>query len=83
MKPRGLYRERNGWGNQDSARVKYDEHQELDVSEDTYRAQIINRLSMNCLGRMSPRTMPRGPKAKSVLRCMTAQSRHGESRSTM
>jgi hypothetical protein len=39
MKPRGLYRERNGWGNQDSARVKYDEHQELDVSEDTYRAR--------------------------------------------
>jgi hypothetical protein len=35
----GLYRERNGWGNQDGARVKYDEHQELDVSEDTYRAR--------------------------------------------
>ncbi len=39
MKPRGLYRERNGWDNQDSARVKYDEHQELDVSEATYRAR--------------------------------------------
>ena len=25
MEPRGLYRERNGWGNQHSARVKYDE----------------------------------------------------------
>jgi len=39
MKPRGIYRERKGWGNQDSARVKYDEHQELDVPEDRYRAR--------------------------------------------
>ncbi len=39
MKPRGLYRERKGWGTQDSARVKYDEHQELDLSEATYRAR--------------------------------------------
>jgi hypothetical protein len=31
------YRERNGWGNQHSARVKYDEHQELDLPEDRYR----------------------------------------------
>jgi hypothetical protein len=38
MEPRGLYRERNGWGNQHSARVKYDEHQELDLPEDRYRA---------------------------------------------
>jgi hypothetical protein len=37
MAPRGIYRERNGWGNQHSVRVKYDEHQELDVSEDRYR----------------------------------------------
>jgi hypothetical protein len=37
MEPRGLYRERNGWGNQHSARVKYDEHQELDLPEDRYR----------------------------------------------
>ena len=37
MEPRGIYRERNGWGNQHSAHVKYDEHQELDVSEDRYR----------------------------------------------
>jgi len=36
-KPRGIYRERNGWGNQHSARVKYDEHQELDLPEDRYR----------------------------------------------
>jgi hypothetical protein len=38
MAPRGIYRERNGWGaNQHSARVKYDEHQELDMAEDKYR----------------------------------------------
>ena len=37
MEPRGIYRERYGWGNQHSAHVKYDEHQELDVSEDRYR----------------------------------------------
>ena len=36
---RGLYRERNGWGNQHSAHVKYDEGQELDVPEDRYRAR--------------------------------------------
>jgi hypothetical protein len=39
MEPRGLYRERNGWGNQHSAHVKYDEAQELDVPEDRYRAR--------------------------------------------
>jgi hypothetical protein len=39
MEPRGLYRERNGWGTQHSAHVKYDEAQELDVSEDRYRAR--------------------------------------------
>ncbi|MGH6672823.1 MAG: hypothetical protein ACRECV_12735 [Xanthobacteraceae bacterium] len=37
MEPRGVYRERNGWGAQDSARVKYDEAQELDLSEERYR----------------------------------------------
>jgi hypothetical protein len=37
MEPRGIYRERKGWDNQDSARVKYDERQELDLSEDRYR----------------------------------------------
>ena len=37
VEPRGIYRERNGWGNQHSARVKYDEHQELDLAEDRYR----------------------------------------------
>ena len=37
--PRGIYRERKGWGDQDSAHVKYDEHQELDVPEDRYRAR--------------------------------------------
>ena len=39
MEPRGIYRERNGWGNQHSARVKYDEGQELDVPEERYRAR--------------------------------------------
>jgi hypothetical protein len=39
MEPRGLYRERNGWNDQDCVRVKYDEHQELDVPEDRYRAR--------------------------------------------
>jgi hypothetical protein len=39
MEPRGLYRERNGWGSQHSAHVKYDEHQELDLPEDRYRAR--------------------------------------------
>jgi hypothetical protein len=37
VEPRGIYRERKGWGHQDSARVKYDEHQELDVPEGRYR----------------------------------------------
>ncbi len=35
--PRGIYKERNGWVTQYSAHVKYDEHQELDVSEELYR----------------------------------------------
>jgi ppGpp synthetase/RelA/SpoT-type nucleotidyltranferase len=40
MEPRGLYREQNGWAeNEHSARVKYDEHQEVDVSERLYRAK--------------------------------------------
>jgi hypothetical protein len=40
MEPRGLYRERNGWAeNEHSARVKYDEHQEFDISERLYRAR--------------------------------------------
>jgi hypothetical protein len=37
MKPRGIYRERNGWHGQHCVRVKYDERQELDVPEDRYR----------------------------------------------
>ena len=39
LEPRGIYRERNGWGKQRSAHVKYDEHHELDLSEDRYRAR--------------------------------------------
>jgi hypothetical protein len=37
MEPRGVYRERKGWGTQDSAHVKYDVAQELDLSEERYR----------------------------------------------
>jgi hypothetical protein len=37
MEPRGIYRERNGWNDQDCVRVKYDERQELDVPVDRYR----------------------------------------------
>jgi hypothetical protein len=37
MEPRGIYRERNGWNDQDCVRVKYDERQELDVPVDHYR----------------------------------------------
>jgi len=37
VEPRGIYRERKGWGSQDSAHVKYDERQELDLPEDRYR----------------------------------------------
>jgi hypothetical protein len=37
MKPTGLFRERNGWGDRHSVRVKYDERQELDLPEDRYR----------------------------------------------
>ena len=39
MEPHGLCRERKGWGSQHSVRVKYDEHQELDMAEDRYRAR--------------------------------------------
>lgn len=35
MEGRGVYRR----GTQHSVRVKYDEHQELDISEDRYRAR--------------------------------------------
>ena len=38
VEPLGIYRERKGWGDQDNARVKYDEHQELDLPEDRIRA---------------------------------------------
>jgi len=37
MKPKGLFRERNGWDDQHSVRVKYDERQEIDLPEDRYR----------------------------------------------
>jgi hypothetical protein len=36
MQPRGLYKERNGCGDQHSVHVKYDEAQELDLPEDRY-----------------------------------------------
>ena len=34
MESQGIYRERNGWRTQHSVRVKYDEHQELDMAKD-------------------------------------------------
>jgi hypothetical protein len=37
MAPRGVYRERNGWGNQHSVRVDYDPEQ-MEISEEKYRA---------------------------------------------
>lgn len=37
MAPRGIYRERNGWGNQHSVLVDYGKHQ-MDVPEEKYRA---------------------------------------------
>jgi hypothetical protein len=36
---RGIYRELNGWGNQHSARIRYDDGDEIDLPEDRYRAQ--------------------------------------------
>ena len=60
MEPRGIYRERKGWGDQDSARVKYDEHQELDVPEDRYRDRGYSRRLINYRGKTgTPTTMPR------------------------
>lgn len=34
----GLYREIDAWGNQDSARVRFPDGSELDVSRDEYEA---------------------------------------------
>jgi hypothetical protein len=36
---RGVYREHNGWGNQNSVRVRYDDGEEIDLPEERYRAQ--------------------------------------------
>jgi hypothetical protein len=36
---RGIYRELNGWGNQHSARILYDDGDEVDLPEERYRAQ--------------------------------------------
>jgi hypothetical protein len=33
------YRELNGWGNQYSARIRYDDGDEVDLPEERYRAQ--------------------------------------------
>lgn len=51
MVARGIYRERNGWGNQHSARVKYDVGSELDMPEDRYKSRDTNRYSINSLGK--------------------------------
>jgi hypothetical protein len=47
MEPHGIYRERNGWGSQHSVRVKYDEHQELDMATDRYRARRARTVLRN------------------------------------
>jgi hypothetical protein len=36
---RGIYREINGWGSQHSARIRYDDGDEVDLPEERYRAQ--------------------------------------------
>lgn len=36
--PKGLYRIVNGWGNQDSVRVKYNDGKELEIPLSTYVA---------------------------------------------
>jgi hypothetical protein len=36
---RGIYRELNGWGAQHSARIRYDDGDEVDLPEERYRAQ--------------------------------------------
>ncbi|HKN09578.1 MAG TPA: hypothetical protein VJ376_08860 [Pseudomonadota bacterium] len=39
MSTQGLYRKRNGWGDQHSVRVKYDGALELEVPENFYRGE--------------------------------------------
>jgi hypothetical protein len=39
MAARGVYREQHRWGNQNSARVRYDDGKEADIPEDDYRSQ--------------------------------------------
>jgi hypothetical protein len=36
---RGIYRELNGWVTQHSARIRYDDGDEVDLPEERYRAQ--------------------------------------------
>ena len=56
---RGIYRELNGWGNQHSARIRYDDGDEVDLSEDRYRAQgydpPFDKLPWKAVGQMPPR----------------------------
>jgi hypothetical protein len=65
MEARGIYRERNGWGDQHSARVKYDEGQELDIQKiDTVLVATSRRL-IYCRGKTRAKaTMPRGLRGK-------------------
>ena len=39
MVPRGIYRIKNGWANQHSVMVQYDDVRELEIPEDQYREQ--------------------------------------------
>lgn len=34
----GLWKEKDGWGNQDSVRVRYDNGAEMDIPAEDYRA---------------------------------------------
>jgi hypothetical protein len=38
--PVGLYRERGGWGDEHSVRVRYDDGEELDLPEGEYKALL-------------------------------------------
>jgi hypothetical protein len=51
MEPHGIYRERNGWGNQHCARVKYDEHKEFDVPDAPKKKRGAGWWAMTKFGR--------------------------------
>ena len=56
---RGVYREQNGWGQQHSARIRYDDGEEIDLPEERYRAQgydpPFDKLPWKAVGQTQPR----------------------------